>query len=207
MTIGRDAIRPVGDRAFVVELAENSQVHVLAKAARERLGASLEDVVPGEQTLLLVWKTAPPTASQLADQLATIELTPPAAAATPAVTIAVRYDGPDLSAVAARADLDVDELIELHTKPEYVVAFMGFAPGFAYMTGLDPRLHLPRRAEPRPKVAPGSVAIATTYAAVYPTQAPGGWHLLGHTDADLFDPSRRPPALLEPGTRVTFERT
>ena len=109
--------------------------------------------------------------------------------------------------MAAQANLDVDKLIELHTNAEYVVAFMGFAPGFAYMTGLDPRLHLPRRQDPRPKVAAGSVAIATTYAAVYPTQAPGGWHLLGHTDADLFDPDRRPPALLEPGTRVTFERT
>jgi KipI family sensor histidine kinase inhibitor len=84
---------------------------------------------------------------------------------------------------------------------------MGFSPGFAYMTGVDRRLQLPRRDDPRARVPAGSVAIASTYAAVYPTSGPGGWHLLGRTDVTLFDPAQEPPALLEPGARVVFEPT
>jgi KipI family sensor histidine kinase inhibitor len=199
------AVRPVGDHAFLVEVAENRTVHLLAAAARDRYGDEVEEVVPGEETLLLCWRGRPPALADLADALCQLDLAPARDQPLPTITIPVRYDGPDLEAVAATAGVDVDRVVELHSQPEYLVAFMGFAPGFAYLTGGSPTLELPRRDDPRPQVPAGSVAIASTYTAVYPTRAPGGWHLLGHTDAVLFDPERDPPALLEAGMRVVFD--
>jgi KipI family sensor histidine kinase inhibitor len=198
-------VRPVGDRGFLVELPGNREVHLLAAAVRDHFGARIEDVVPGAETLLLAWTDRPPSAAELTAELGGLDLTAPDEPDADPVTIPVRYDGDDLEAVADAVGVDVDRVIELHAGPEYLVAFMGFAPGFAYMTGGSPELELPRRDEPRPRVPAGSVAIANRYSAVYPTPSPGGWHLLGHTDVVLFDADRDPPALLEPGARVVFE--
>lgn len=123
------------------------------------------------------------------------------------VELRVRYDGSDLGDVAAAAGCTIDEVVDLHRSVTYRVEFCGFAPGFAYLSGLPERLHLPRRSTPRTRVPAGSVAIAASYSAVYPTASPGGWHLLGSTDAVLFDVSRRPPALLTPGAPVRFVST
>lgn len=209
MTGGELVVRRVGDRGFLAELDENRQVHALAAAVSAHYGREVEDIVPGERTLLLCWGERPPALTEVTEELRRLDLAPSPGTgnggAAGLVTIPVRYDGADLEAVADAAGVDVERVIELHTQPEYLVAFMGFAPGFAYMTGSRPELQLPRRDEPRPKVPAGSVAVASTYTAVYPTSAPGGWHLLGHTDAVLFDPDGDPPALLAPGVRVAFE--
>ncbi len=169
----------------------------------ERRGIALSDVVPGAETVLVV------TADSLTLQrfLATLpELGPPlpASDSSASVEIPTRYDGPDLPDVAAATGLDVAEVVRRHSEVTYQAAFAGFAPGFAYLSGLDPVLRLPRRSSPRPRVPPGSVAIADAFSAIYPRPSPGGWHLLGSTDADVFDPSREPPALISPGTRVRF---
>ncbi|HYQ75686.1 5-oxoprolinase/urea amidolyase family protein, partial [Cellulomonas sp.] len=118
--------------------------------------------------------------------------------------IPVRYDGPDLAEVARLTGLDEREVVRRHAAAEYTVAFGGFMPGFAYLTGLDPALHVPRRATPRERVPAGSVAVAGEFAAVYPAATPGGWMLLGTCDVPLFDVDRDPPALLRPGARVRF---
>ena len=120
-------------------------------------------------------------------------------------SIEVRYDGVDLAAVAKSAALTVDEVIERHSAAEYEVAMLGFAAGFPYLRGLDPRLRLPRRATPRTSVPAGSVAIAGEWTGIYPVEAPGGWHLLGTTDQALFDPTaREDPAFLGLGDLVRF---
>ena len=120
------------------------------------------------------------------------------------VEIAVRYDGEDLASVAAACGLSSAEVVDRHRATDYTCAFCGFAPGFAYLRGLDPALVLPRRATPRTRVPAGAVAIADTYTAVYPSVSPGGWHLIGSTDAPLWDATRRPPSLIRPGTIVRF---
>lgn len=120
------------------------------------------------------------------------------------VDIPVRYDGEDLPAVAATLACSVDEVIQLHSSALYHVEFCGFAPGFAYLGGLDQRLQLRRRASPRTRVPAGAVAIASTYSAVYPRESPGGWHLLGTTTTTLWDTTHDQPALLQPGMRVRF---
>lgn len=118
--------------------------------------------------------------------------------------IDVIYDGPDLTDLAERTGLSVAAVIQRHSVGVYTCEFCGFAPGFAYLSGLDPALTSPRRASPRPRVPAGSVAVAGDYTAVYPTASPGGWQLLGRTDTRLFDPVADPPALIRPGDTVRF---
>ena len=120
------------------------------------------------------------------------------------VEIAVRYDGPDLDDVAALTGLSRAEVVAAHTGSPWRVAFGGFAPGFAYLVGGDPRLRVPRRDRPRPSVPAGAVGLAGEFSGVYPRSSPGGWQLLGTTSAVLFDVDRDPPALLHPGTTVRF---
>ncbi|GAA3308229.1 hypothetical protein GCM10020295_69690 [Streptomyces cinereospinus] len=120
------------------------------------------------------------------------------------VELPVRYDGPDLADVAALWGVSEPEVARIHAGTEFRVAFCGFAPGFGYLTGLPPHCHVPRRATPRTAVPAGSVALAGPYTGVYPHASPGGWQLIGSTDAVLWDPARVPAALLSPGTRVRF---
>ncbi|HET7126032.1 MAG TPA: 5-oxoprolinase subunit PxpB [Lysobacter sp.] len=124
--------------------------------------------------------------------------------------IAVHYGsehGPDLDAVAEHAGLSPRDVIELHAAGEYRVAMLGFAPGFPYLLGLDPRIAMPRLPTPRPRVEAGSVGIGGAQAGIYPRSGPGGWRIIGRTDAMLFDPARNPPSLLAPGDRVRFVPT
>lgn len=123
------------------------------------------------------------------------------------VEIPVSYDGPDLEEVARHTGLSVDEVVRAHTAQPWTVGFCGFAPGFAYLVGGDTRLAVPRRASPRTRVPAGAVALAGEFSAVYPRASPGGWQLIGSTDAALWDLARREPALLRPGMRVRFVRT
>ncbi len=129
------------------------------------------------------------------------------ASASGLIEIPVCYggeSGPDLDAVAAHARLSRKAVIALHSGADYRVAMLGFTPGFAYLLGLPAALHMPRRATPRTRVPAGSVAIGGAQTGVYPRETPGGWHLIGRTRLDLFDPARDPPALLRPGQRVRF---
>lgn len=122
-----------------------------------------------------------------------------------AVVIPVAYDGADLDAVARQAALSREEVIAMHSGGQYLVRFCGFSPGFAYLDGLDERLQLPRRSEPRTAVPAGAVGIAGEFTGVYPRRSPGGWQLLGRTELSVWDVTRPEPALLVPGTRVRFE--
>ncbi len=120
------------------------------------------------------------------------------------VELPARYDGPDLPAVADAAGLTIDEVVRVHAAARYEVETMGFAPGFAYLVGLDPRLCLPRLSTPRTRVPAGSIALAGGYTGVYPFDSPGGWHVIGRVEGvRLFDEHG---ALLRLGDRVRFVR-
>lgn len=123
------------------------------------------------------------------------------------VELPVRYDGPDLAEVAALTGIGEAEVVALHSSTELVVAFTGFAPGFAYLRGLPEVLQVPRRSQPRTRVEAGAVGLAGAYSGVYPRVSPGGWQLIGRLEAGapaLWDSGREEPALLRPGTRVRF---
>ncbi|MBI4889983.1 MAG: 5-oxoprolinase subunit PxpB [Acidobacteria bacterium] len=123
------------------------------------------------------------------------------------VKIPTRYGGefgPDLADVAAHCGLTQERVVKLHTGAEYLVYFLGFSPGFAYLGGLPDALFTPRLSTPRHHVPAGSVAIGGRQTGIYPLPSPGGWRLIGRTDLTLFDPTRQPPTLLEMGDRVRF---
>ncbi|KND43382.1 MULTISPECIES: 5-oxoprolinase subunit B family protein [Streptomyces] len=193
---------PVGDRALLIEVGTDEEAQALhAELLRRRETGELSaaEIVPAARTVLLDGLTDP---TRLAGRLASWDIPPLPPRARDVVEIPVRYDGPDLPDVAAHWGVDVAEVARLHAAAEYRVAFCGFAPGFGYLTGL-PR-EVPRRATPRTAVPSGSVALAGPYTGVYPRASPGGWQLIGTTDAVLWDTARVPAALLAPGTRVRF---
>lgn len=159
----------------------------------------------GEAAVLVQFDPAVHSTTSLRELLQQIVVTPADARAA-TVTLTVEYDGEDLPAVAKVSGLSVQDVVDLHSRAIYRVAFNGFSPGFAYLSGLPTELRLPRRATPRTRVPAGSLAIAAHYCAIYPHASPGGWHLIGSCDAELFDHSRNPPALLQPGTHVRFEQ-
>ena len=120
------------------------------------------------------------------------------------VEIAVVYDGADLDEVGELTGLGRDQVIAAHTGVVWTVAFCGFAPGFAYCISGDDRLQVPRRSEPRTRVPAGAVGLAGEFTGVYPRVSPGGWQLIGRTDATVWDDDRESPALLAAGMRVRF---
>lgn len=195
-------VRRAGERAVLLELPENAAaVRIARRLASQCVG--LVDVVPGHRTVLATWDDEPPREELLA--LAESALRDDdAALAGVSVEIPVRYDGPDLHEVARLTALSPEDVAARHTRAEYVVGFLGFAPGFAYLLGGDERLRVQRRAEPRERVPPGSVALAGPYSGIYPRESPGGWQLIGSTTTILFDTARCPPALLSAGECVRF---
>ncbi|MDT7708972.1 MAG: hypothetical protein QOG20_4579 [Pseudonocardiales bacterium] len=195
-----------GDAAVLVEVAGLSEVLALAAALREAALPGVLDVVPAARTVLLI--TAPGT-DLTALRRMVLALPVEAGAGPPAgstVEIPVTYDGPDLEEVGRITGLGAEGVVEAHTATPWRVGFGGFAPGFAYLAGGDERLHVARRDEPRTAVPPGSVGLAGEFSGVYPRASPGGWQLIGRTDAVLWDETREPPALLQPGAEVRFVR-
>ena len=200
-------VRPYGSEASIVDGLAVGTAAFLREQVIEQCtaaGVAVTEVVPAASTLVV---THDENDGELVRQVLSglrVMNTPESELHGDLVEIPVRYDGIDLSDVAAACSLSVEKVIALHSRTEYRVSFCGFAPGFAYLSGLPRELRLARRSSPRPRVAAGSVAIAAEYSAVYPRESPGGWHLIGTTTASMWDVHRDPPALLQPGTRVRF---
>lgn len=196
-------LRPAGTRSVLAELPGNASVRKLIAAVRDEV-AGLEEVVAGHESVLLVWEAGRTPPADLHQRLAGVLAAAHRDPEPQAITIEVQYDGPDLGEVAAACGLSPEEVVRRHLAATYEVGFLGFSPGFAYLLGGDPALRPARRSSPRERVPAGSVAIAGEYSAIYPTDSPGGWHLLGRSDAVLFDLQRDEPALLVAGARVQF---
>ena len=194
---------PCGRDGVLVEMDSLEQVQRLYAELRRRRPKGVIDIVPAARTVLLVG----PGAARVANELPRRKLPETSAIAGAVVEIPVIYDGEDLVEVAQLAGLSVPEIVELHTGTELRVAFCGFVPGFAYLSGLPKALHVPRRDAPRTKVPAGSVALAGEFTGVYPRATPGGWRLIGRTGMPVWDAQRDPPALLAPGMRVRFVAT
>jgi KipI family sensor histidine kinase inhibitor len=170
--------------------------------------AEIEDLVPADGSLLIVLRPGSDPSPELLAGLAAAPGTL-AAHGGRSHEIVVEYGGvagPDLPTVAARVGLDVDAYVQVHAAHEYSVAFLGFQPGFPYLSGLPDALHAPRRKRPRIRVPAGSVAVGGTYTGIYPADGPGGWQIIGRARTTLFDSGRESPALMAPGDRVRFVR-
>ncbi len=177
----------------------------LAGAAESGRLPDLAELVPAARTVLAAMRPGSNGLAALREVLTGIDLTASIGRDSREIVLPVRYDGPDLELVADTAGIGVAEVAALHSGVEYSVAFSGFAPGFGYLVGLPDVLCQPRLDRPRTKVPAGSVGIAGEFTGAYPRSSPGGWRLIGRTDAVLFDSHRDRPALLSPGDRVRFE--
>lgn len=204
------AVHDYGDQALLLEFNRTTDVLAWTEAIRRADLLGVIDIVPASRTVLI--KLAGPRyLAPTRQRLAKIQVGPDIAAdlAAPAggdvdVEIDVIYDGPDLDEVSRLTGLSTDQVVAAHTATPWRVGFGGFAPGFAYLVGGDPRLEVPRRAEPRTKVPVGSVGLAGEFSGIYPRESPGGWQLIGRTGEVLWDLDRERPALLTPGMTVRF---
>ncbi|GAA2737075.1 allophanate hydrolase subunit 1 [Streptomyces nogalater] len=194
----------VGDDALLVEVSSGKEAQALhAELLRRRAEGALtvREIVPAARTVLLDGLADP---DRWAAELTTARVPEVPSRARELIELPVRYDGPDLAVVAAHWGVTEREAARIHAGTEFTVAFCGFAPGFGYLTGLPDHYAVPRRATPRTAVPAGAVALAGPYTGVYPRTSPGGWQLIGTTDAVLWDHTRVPAALLSPGARVRF---
>jgi KipI family sensor histidine kinase inhibitor len=198
------SVRPFGTEAVLVELADHRRVLDQYDALDHSRLPGVIDVVPARSTVLVTFDPGRTSPGAVVGWIDGTPLTSRVRGDGAVVEIEVVYDGADLAEVAETTGLTPAAVVAAHSGAVFSVAFCGFAPGFAYLTGLPPELHLPRRASPRTRVPAGAVAIADDFSAVYPRPSPGGWHLLGRTEACLWDLTRDVPGLLQPGDRVRF---
>ena len=191
--------RRFGNAGVLLELDDGVQANRWCRAVA---AAGLDaEARPGWRSVLV---TSPLPIAQLVDSLHALSLDNEAPVEPRHFDIPVTYDGDDLEEVATRTAMSRDEVIARHTSADYTVVCLGFSRAFAYLSGLDRALWLPRRDTPRVRVPAGSVAIAAEQTGIYPQASPGGWHLLGSTDAVLFDEHNDPPSLVQPGDQIHF---
>jgi len=199
---------PAGASGLLLEPEQPHDVNRLLAALQRALEQGslpgVRELVPAARTVLLLLERPLEDDTALLRAVRALRFTGGAGSTGGHVEIPVVYDGEDLAETARLLGISPEELIRRHGSRDYLVAFSGFAPGFAYLTGGHPELDVPRKASPRVRVPAGAVALAGRYSAVYPGASPGGWQLIGRTAAEVWNPERDPPALLQPGMTVRF---
>lgn len=195
---------PVSLTVLIVELKDLDETLALFASLEADPVSGIVDIVPAARTLMIRFRPDILTAERLAARISQRDLSAKIPPSDMLVEVPVTYDGEDLRDVAELTGLSIAEVIERHTSSEFTVAFCGFAPGFGYLVGGDPALQVPRRQSPRTKIPAGSVALAGAFSGVYPQASPGGWQIIGTTPLKMWDLTRDPPALFQPGYRVRF---
>ena len=195
---------PVTHNALLVELADLDQTLALLASLQRHPPHGVEELVPAARTILVEYRASATRAETLVQDIAARSLTQGAERSDTLIEIPVHYNGEDLAEVAQILGITPEEVVRRHTGSEFTVAFTGFAPGFAYLSGGDPGLNVPRRSTPRTRLPAGSVGLAGTFSGVYPQASPGGWQIIGTTPVAMWDITRAQPALLQPGYRVRF---
>ena len=203
-------LHALGDSAWLFKAGGSSAekklelILRLRRILEQHLIPEIVDIVSSFETIAVHFH--PADGLKVLKHLTSLQLDDPDDLPSPenrTITIPVTYDGADLQALADAKKISASEVISLHCGAEYTVAAIGFSPGFPYLLGLDTKLHQPRHSSPR-KVPAGAVAIAGNQAGIYPFASQGGWHVIGRTEAVLFDPQREHPTLLQPGDKVRF---
>ena len=209
-------IREAGDSVLILELDErldpaiNAQAILIGESIRTSTLPGLLDVVSGYRSVAVYFDPLRVNLDSLVDTMeqAGRAASVPSLAAHPPITVPACYEGacaPDIGEVAEFAGCSADEVIRLHTSRAYRVFMLGFLPGFPYMGIVDERIGAPRRSTPRVRVPAGMVGVAGRQTGIYPTEAPGGWRLIGQTPLRPFDLKRPVPFLFKPGDIVRFE--
>ena len=207
--------RIAGDKGLLVEFGEgidptvNAKVRTLAASVRKTPMDGIIEIIPTYRSLLFVYDPVKVTPDLLINYIETIEsrMGDDPETGSRVVTIPVCYggeQGPDMETVQASAGLSAEEVIRLHSEPEYLIYMVGFTPGFPFLGGLNEKLFTPRLKTPRTRVPQGSVGIANNQTGIYPVASPGGWQIIGRTPLTLFDPRRDDPFLYRAGDKIKF---
>ena len=213
-------ILPANDSSILIEFGDsidysiNAQVYALqTEIENSNFVDAVIETIPSYRSLLVEYDVRTLNYGDIRDQVSVLVKRTTVMEATISDQaselhqIPVAYGGelgPDLETVAEHANLDVEEVIAIHSGTDYHVFMLGFAPGFPYLGGMDERIACPRLSTPRTRVPAGSVGIAESQTGVYPNESPGGWQLIGRTPIALFDVDADPPAAMLPGTKVNF---
>jgi KipI family sensor histidine kinase inhibitor len=208
--------RITGDQGLLVEYGDtikldvNHKVRSMAIVLEKNMPAGIIEIIPTYRSLLIVYDPLQTTPTRLKNTLISLEERLPGIEIPPpgTVEIPVCYGGefgPDIEFVAESHEITIDEVIRLHTEPEYPIYMIGFTPGFPFLGGLPQALHTPRLETPRTLVPEGSVGIANNQTGIYPVASPGGWRLIGRTPVKLFAPERSNPFLYQAGDRIKFK--
>lgn len=197
-------VLPVNLTTILIELDDLAQTLSLMASLQATPVTGVEEIVPAARTLMIRFAPEKTSPDILLQEISGRRLDSAVEQSERRIEIPVTYNGDDLEEVARIVGISPDEVIHRHTGTDYMVAFTGFAPGFAYLSGGDPSLNVPRRATPRPSLPAGSVALAGGFSAVYPQSSPGGWQIIGSTETPMWDLGCEQPALLQPGDRVRF---
>ncbi|RMR29629.1 Allophanate hydrolase/urea amidolyase-related protein [Pseudomonas savastanoi pv. glycinea] len=195
---------PANLDALLVELSNLDETLALFESLQQMPIFGVEEIVPAARTLLVHFRPSAIGFEALAAQIASRDIRGSAREPGKLIEIPVHYNGEDLADVARELDISVDEVIKRHTGSDYNVAFCGFAPGFAYLSG-GAGFVVPRRSTPRTRIPAGAVALAGGFSGIYPQASPGGWQIIGVTHSKMWDLGRDEPALLQPGYRVRFQ--
>ncbi len=179
--------KPYGDRGVLLSALSDAERSGIVDELDQALPTGCLEYVLGYDSILLIGKDLSTEYAHALLQRKRSDAMPIVSTSNRCHAIRVHYDGEDIDAVAEACGLSVAEVVKIHSAPTYTVRMMGFSPGFPYLDGLDPRLHLERRQSPRNHIAPGTIAIGGSHAGIYSVASPGGWHLLGQTDLTLFD--------------------
>ncbi len=206
----------IGDRALLIKYGEridpecNRTVRTMAALCRSEAIPGVVEVSPAYCSFQLIYDPFQTDPGRLEASIRSLEHRLDASQTPPSRTVAIpvcygHEFGPDLSVVAEHNGLSVREVIDLHSRREYLIYMLGFTPGFPYLGGLDSRLHTPRRETPRTEVAAGSVGIAQGQTGIYPVGSPGGWRLIGRTPLKLFNPEKKQATRYHPGDSLVFK--
>jgi inhibitor of KinA len=192
-----------------IELKTNRRVHSLCRAVKAANIAGVTELVPTYRSLAVHYDIRRTDEDSLKDALRPIidALGEGETAQGELIKIPVLYGGefgPDIETVAKLNSLSVDDVIAIHSAPEYPVYMLGFLPGFCYLGGMDKRIAAPRLKTPKVRIEPGSVGIAGEQTGIYPLASPGGWQLIGRTPLSLYSPKREKPIFIEAGMRIKF---
>lgn len=195
---------PVSQNVILVELADLGATLALFDSLTQQPVSGVEEIIPAARTLMITFRPEMVSRTELAGAISGRDLEARVNASDHVVEVPVRYDGEDLPEVAEMLGITAEEVVRRHTDADYTVAFTGFAPGFAYLSGGDTGLEVPRRKTPRTRIPAGAVGLAGPFSGIYPQASPGGWQIIGVTPLTMFDLALDPPAVLRPGFRVRF---
>ncbi len=212
----RAHFRIAGDRGLLVEYGDtidpavNHKVRSMAIVAKSDMPNGVIEIIPTYRSILVFYDPSVTTPSVLKETLSALEksLSGIEIPSPKLVEIPVCYGGdfgPDIAYVASSNNLTEEDVVLLHSEPEYLIYMVGFTPGFPFLGGLPEELHTPRLKTPRTLVPEGSVGIANAQTGIYPIGSPGGWQLIGRTPVKLFAPERDNPILYQAGDRIRFK--